>query len=612
MTTPPRSTRLRRIRLTVLAAAACLGLIAATGAGTAQAKPAFGFTENWDPTTVSMARGVGADSARLYVCWCVIEASPGRFSWIGADIAYNQMLAQGQRPLVVAVGTPNWARTPGSCPAGGSCQFAPDRRFDANWQNFVRAMAQRYPQAMGVEIWNEPNYGVFFAPRSDPTRFTELLKLGHTAVKSVNPGMPVVSGGLAGATVVDPGGMADDQFLQGMYNAGAKNYMDAIGDHFYPSARPLTFGMRTDLERIRGVRNRNGDGGKPIWVTEFGLSTANFPGHDLVSEPEQGAGLVSMYCVFARSADVPVALAFRLRDTGDGIGIFRSNNTPKPAADALRNVVVNQNCPPVPSISVSASATQVAVGQRVSYRANGYPGSGAHYHWDLDGSGSFETYTGSNPTASSAYRRVSTRNVRVQVTDNLERYFAGVTVLVGRKARPQPRLRMYPSNVVRRGTRVVFSGSGSLAPFGRIRHYAWDIVKSDRRSRHYTGRLTRHVFPRVGRYRVRLTVTDSFGKKASVTRMLTVDNKVDPGLSLVGLRREGDLGSFTVATNRRARGRVRLELQSAGQLIAVTRVGGGVGFSRYVAQLPPGAGGRLKVSFVGRGNWRSTVLTRSF
>ena len=207
---------------------------------------------------------------------------------------------------------------------------------------------------------------------------------------------------------------------------------------------------------------------------------------------------------------------------------------------------------------------------------------------------------------------MSTRNVRVQVTDNLERYFGGVTVQVGGKARPQPRLRIYPGNVVRRGTRVVFSASASSAPFGRIRHYAWDIVKSDRRSHHYTGRLTRHVFPRVGRYRVRLTVTDTFGKRASITRMLTVDNKVDPGLSIVGLRREGDLASFTVATNRRARGKVRLDLRSAGQLIAVTRVGGGPGFSRYVAQLPPGAGGRLTVSFVGRRNWRSGVLTRSF
>lgn len=505
----------------MLATAICVWLLA--GVGSAQAATSLGFTDDWggNPTLLTKSRGIGASSARLYVCWCGVEATPGQPSWTGIDVTYNAMLANGLRPLLVAVGSPSWAHS-----GSGAGQYPPDPRYDANWQAFVRSMAQRYPRAMGIEVWNEPNLGVFFGGKADPVRFTQLLKQAYSAVKSVAPSMTVVSGGLAGTRYVDKGGMPDDDFLRTMYKNGAKNAMDAIGDHFYPSGHPLVYGFRTDLDRLRSVRNSQGDSGRPIWVTEFGLSTLPFPGHELVTEAEQGPGLASMWCVFARSTDVPVAMIFRLQDVGsDGMGLYHADGSPKPSASVVRDAVVNGACPPVYSVQISASANPVSPGQYVKFTATGGPPRGADYRWDTDGSGGFETGSGGSPVIGRTYRKAGVYNVTVKVSDNLESSFATVKIQVGASQRPVPKLSILPGATVRRGTAVTFSGSGSYAMFASVRNYQWDIQKADGRSHHYSRKTIRFVYPKAGTYRIRLTVTDTMGKKGSLARVLRVINK---------------------------------------------------------------------------------------
>ncbi|MDX6666819.1 MAG: polysaccharide biosynthesis protein PslG [Solirubrobacteraceae bacterium] len=512
------SARITRGALAALVAAGC---IAFAGAGTAQAAPVMGFTDDWggNPALLAKSRTVGASAARLYVCWCAIESNQGRLDWFGVDAAYRGMQATGLKPLIVAVGSPTWA-------GGGGGASPPNARYDANWQAFVRTLAQRYGGAMGIEIWNEPNFGVSFGGKADPVRFTQLLKGAYAAIKGVAPSMPVISGGLAGTRYVDSGGMPDDEFLRAMYKNGAKNAMDAIGDHFYPSGHPLVFGMRGDLDRLRGVRNSQGDSGKPIWVTEFGLSTIQWPGHELVPEWEQGPGLAAMYCVFARSSDIPVVMPYRLQDTGGtGLGIFRADGSAKPAVEVLRNAVLNGSCPAAGGVQVSASKNPVAPGEYVKFTASGFSGT-ADYRWDTDGSGGFETGSGSSPTVGRTYRTPGVYNVTVKASDNLESYFSSVKVQVGGNKKPVPVLTLLPGGTVKRRTRVTFTGKNSYAPFARVRNWQWDIQKADGRSHHYSARSLSFAFPKVGRFKVRLTVTDTMGKKGSVTRFLSVVKKL--------------------------------------------------------------------------------------
>jgi polysaccharide biosynthesis protein PslG len=108
----------------------------------------------------------------------------------------------------------------------------PDAGYDADWNDFVGRLTARYPRALGIEIWNEPNLNMFFWPAPDPARFTRLLTEAYRAVKAVSARMPVVSGGIAGspASGVVPLGEGDRPFLAGMYAAGAAGSVPAGGD----------------------------------------------------------------------------------------------------------------------------------------------------------------------------------------------------------------------------------------------------------------------------------------------------------------------------------------------------------------------------------------------
>jgi plastocyanin len=75
------------------------------------------------------------------------------------------------------------------------------------------------------------------------------------------------------------------------------------------------------------------------------------------------------------------------------------------------------NAPPTAAFTVS-NATP-ASGATVSFDASGSTdpdGTIAHYQWDLDGNGTFETDTGTTPTTSRAY--TATTTVKLQVVDN--------------------------------------------------------------------------------------------------------------------------------------------------------------------------------------------------
>jgi hypothetical protein len=527
---PATRTSLRRLLLVLALSVACLGATAST----AGAQPVFGYTDEWATNIglLNQARAAGAGSVRVFASWSGIEWNRGQYSWGGLDAVVATAQSLGMRPLLVALDAPAWARA-GGCPSGsptGGCTFAPARAYDGDWARFVRALAARYPGALGVEVWNEPNAVHFFAPRVDATRYTELLKAAHSAVKSVAPGLPVVSGGLSGIGASDANGVADDKFLTAMYKAGARGAMDAIGYHFYPGNHPLLGDFHAGLDRVRRVRNANRDSRRSLWLTEFGISTAIAPGREPVSEEEQAAAMRAAYCDVNGMGDVPVMLVFRLHDIGPGwlgqLGVLHGDLSFKPAAAALRDVTANPACGAPQSLRLVASTTTPERGQVITLRAVGYSGAGS-YAWDLNGNGGVETFTGPNPVVTRSWRYAGKRTVMVQVSDNLERYTARLVINVAGHRAPVPRLRILPSQTVRTRQTVVFNGRGSSARLssGRVRNWQWDLELEDHRFHHYSGAVLGYRYRRPGRYRIRLTVTDNYGVKGRRTRILVVTGK---------------------------------------------------------------------------------------
>src|SRR5438046_7897375 len=98
----------------------------------------------------------------------------------------------------------------------------------------------------------------------------------HRGKNSHDPHVQIIGGRASPHTGGFGGTIEDTDFLNGMYAAGAKGYMDALGVHNYggntsPDRDPGDCGIcfrRAELYRQLMVKN--GDGGTPIWATEFG------------------------------------------------------------------------------------------------------------------------------------------------------------------------------------------------------------------------------------------------------------------------------------------------------------------------------------------------------
>jgi hypothetical protein len=323
---------------------------ARTAVVSSRAHTQFGFNSWISSQNLALQKQIGLPIRRFFVYWSSAEPAQGQWNWQQSDQQYQAVLAAGLRPMIVAMGSPCWARPSNPC---DDTQYTgpPDLAYDSQWTEFVRGVAQRYPQAIAIEIWNEPNLLQFFYPRIDPTRYTQLLKEAYTTIKSISNTVPVISGGLSGspATGANASGEGDGPYLTAMYAAGAANAMDGIGIHPYPidyssDLTPLSWDpsqMEQTLNRIRTVRAA-AHATQPIWITEVGESTATDIGAPQPVTPTQQANdLITMTHSVQADTDVRVMLVHTLQDkptsarVDRGFGIFDASGRPKPAVCAL-------------------------------------------------------------------------------------------------------------------------------------------------------------------------------------------------------------------------------------------------------------------------------------
>lgn len=191
--------------------------------------------------------------------------------------------------------TPCWARPVGdSCSNGatlGERNAASKTRMPANastYGDFVFRFARTFGDRVDAyEIWNEPDLPGFFNPVSSGYAHgaSEYLKLLRAAFPEANAGDTV------GSDLVLTGGPShnDIDWVDQLYDQGGdtaatdtSNFFDVMATHAYmvnSDNKPECPGPSTatkDDFTIAAVQNidsrmgAEGDGGKPIWFTEFG------------------------------------------------------------------------------------------------------------------------------------------------------------------------------------------------------------------------------------------------------------------------------------------------------------------------------------------------------
>lgn len=305
----------------------------------------FGYNDGLDAGSakVGLLPDSGSDTVRLRMNWKVVEPQQGQYDWSSFDTVYSQMLEIGIRPLWYLMEAPCWAgdaRVP--CDPGGNSAGAPGPEHAADFGGFVAAVAQRYPESLGIEIGNEQNDPTFWFNGQEPVGYTQLLAQASSAMDEIGSEIPIVAGGLAPIANPKDGEVDWRTYLSVMLDNGAADYADALAFHPYVRTAPGDDpGPPTAalLDKVQALMDARGAGDEPLWVTEVGVTTASRP----PKTPQQQAdGLVSILTTL-QERGTPVTIVHRLVDEvrpdfplEAGFGVIAADNgTRKPAYCAI-------------------------------------------------------------------------------------------------------------------------------------------------------------------------------------------------------------------------------------------------------------------------------------
>jgi hypothetical protein len=296
-------------------------------------------TPSQEAADLANMKSIGLKWVRVDADWSWLQPTQSTFDWAPLDQEVEGIKAAGMSVDLVIDDTPTWAR---NAAVAGDDWGEPASA--SVYGTFAGDVAARYGP-MGVsayEIWNEPNIQLFWYPAPNASLFTAMLKDAYAAIKAVQPGATVISGGLSPAAN-DGTDIAPITFLQDMYADGAQGSFDALGDHAYsyptlPDDDETYSGwsqMNQTSPSLRSVMAANGDSAKQIWITEIGAPSAGPNGVGTTAQAEE----VTQAVAGAKSSSWIGAMFFyTYKDAAsdpDYFGLLNADGSAKPAWSAL-------------------------------------------------------------------------------------------------------------------------------------------------------------------------------------------------------------------------------------------------------------------------------------
>jgi polysaccharide biosynthesis protein PslG len=208
-----------------------------------------------------MAQG-GAEVLRFPLEWAQVERRPGVYDWAAVDAVVGGAAAQGIEPLPFVWATPDWLSPNKAIPP---LESVDQRRA---WQRFLAAAAARYGSLVDKwQLWNEPNFKVYWKPKPEPREYAQLVRLGARTIRDADPDAEILLGGVAPVKR----GMLPWEFLEELYGVrGIERSFDTVTVHpYFPEIDGVEFQVRQALDEIDAA----GDRRARIRVTELGWAS---------------------------------------------------------------------------------------------------------------------------------------------------------------------------------------------------------------------------------------------------------------------------------------------------------------------------------------------------
>jgi hypothetical protein len=279
------------------ALAVVVGVIAGPGHGTAAyraASPEYGVSAfllgkpDTTPRDLGLVSGASFQWIKLVVPWRSIEPGcKGCYAWEDLDRVVAAATAAGVKILARIDHSPDWSR---AIPAENG---PPDNIGD--YTDIVTRLVARYGtgspigRVHAVQLWNEPNldreWGNTPITREAAAAYAKLFIDASKGAKEADPDVTVVTAGLSPTGTNDGTAQPDDVYLQWLFELGIAPYYDVLGAHGAgygnaPEVDPVPAGAYPHesfffrrVETLRRIQEAWGDGGKQIWLLEFGWTT---------------------------------------------------------------------------------------------------------------------------------------------------------------------------------------------------------------------------------------------------------------------------------------------------------------------------------------------------
>ncbi|HEX3262358.1 MAG TPA: glycosyl hydrolase [Solirubrobacterales bacterium] len=282
-------------KMIVLGAAVAALFLTGCGSGSPASMPAappdfFGVNPGTAPDSRDFREmaNAGVETMRGGLRWSSVQPRPGPYNWHLTDATIGGLAAQGLGYLPILASTPSWVASKPTTPPIAS------PRVESAWQGFLGAAVARYgpdgsfwqPTPGGGQspfhalcgcdadpvpitswqIWNEPNLVNYFTASPKVSSYAELLRISDDAIKTADPHAEIVLAGLPGFAATT--GPTAWQFLRQLLNQpGVNGAFDVVALH--PYSRDVGE-LGRQIQKVRTVMADNGDGAKPLWLTELG------------------------------------------------------------------------------------------------------------------------------------------------------------------------------------------------------------------------------------------------------------------------------------------------------------------------------------------------------
>ena len=313
---------------------------------------------------LNAVQGLGFTWVKQQIEWKLFEPAKGQIQWAMLDQVVNAANNHGLHLVLSVVKAPKWAR-----PADSDLSVDGPPANPADYAAFVGALAARYQgKVAAYEVWNEQNLWYEWGGKGhlSAAEYVKLLQAAHDSIKAADPGAIVISGGLTPTGVNDGYTAFDDvNYLGQMYAAGARPYFDVLGAHPSgynnpPDDSPEHNSTNTSqfkghwsfyfrrFEQLHDVMLLNGDGGKQMWLTEFGWSSQSNPpaGYEYAADntaEQQATYLVRAFQILKDKGYVGAAFVWNLNyapvcgpaDEKAGFSLMGADGRARPAYAAL-------------------------------------------------------------------------------------------------------------------------------------------------------------------------------------------------------------------------------------------------------------------------------------